>query len=263
MGNFVLLTLLVTLNSYSFMERFYVRMLLGSDTLAEVERVCRDKKYQHEYDAEYDALYTKLVNTPPPLIIRILDKFSWQTRESRLAGLWLEAGEAIHSVLYTLILTSPLGMAVWYDGLAQNILRARYPKDAVDEFNRLMRDLEVTRKEMEKKIKLSGAWRPLSYRTEFQYADIELNVLLRQALGDLVDLRLLIFRLSPQLENSPFKMLAPTVIAVITELGVVYQKLTSINDSAVKTWYNNMRVKALESAIERCLPRLRVLAAQS
>lgn len=263
MRNLVLLALLVTLTSHGFMERFYTRMLLGSDTLAEVERVCRGKKYQHEYDAEYDALYTKLVNTPPPLIIQLLDRFSWQTRESRLAALWFDTGEAINSVLYTLILTSPLGMAVWYDGFAQSALSARYSKEAVDEFNGLMQNLELLRKETEKKIKFSGSWRPLYYRTEFKDADTELEKLLTKALGALVNLRLLISQLSPQLENSPFKMLAPAVMHVMAELSAIYRKLPFINQSSIKIWYNNMRKEALESAIQKCLPRLRVLAAHS
>jgi hypothetical protein len=236
-----------------FTQRIYERLLLGSDLLAEVKQVCTTRGDERR-------LYQKLAQEPMPRVLWAVDKLFSESKEARLAQLWITTGSTMRDVLYGQIFFRPGAFAVWQDPDVQARLHALYGNTALTEFTILMKSIESLYNDVNTKIKSQQSWlRTLGYRT-FSDSDLELKVILEHVLRHLVNLRLFINNVSPDLNNSLFQAFVPQLNKAVEILSSNFQRLESINKSSFQYWYEGWRSRVLHNAIMRCMPPLKPMA---
>jgi len=247
----LLIAFFMQLTAFGFAERF----ILGSAMLAEIRRECGKNKRGHS-DEVYAVLRNKLLAEPLPFYISVADKLFSQSKEAQTATLWRETGAALNEFLYTLMPFGPLGAAaVWHDKDVQARLKQLYAQPEVTAFNVAMELFEERRKTLEAKLKQSHSWwYPVQNYRVFKDAHMELEVLLRHTLEELLYLGFLIQYIAPEFIASPFKYLVPAIDTVIAQLEKKYKIVEQIDTPPVERLYNRWRTNALKTAISRCVP---------
>lgn len=245
---FVLSVCITTNIIGGFTDSIYERLILGSDMLVEVKKVCEQK-------ADFEPLYGKILEQPLPMPLRFFETVFSESKEARLAALWQSTGNYLQEVLYAPIFFRAGAFAVWNDADVQTQLQSLYGDDA-KLFITIMLTLDGLYQKIDARLKAPQSWWQ-SYRYQaFKDSDDALKNILKEILDTMVRARLLINQICPDFATSPFAFFVPRLLESLELLGNNYKRLDRVDLSFIKQRYYAWRTQLLTNAIKRCTPPL-------